>query len=58
MYIYIYKFTYKLEYYIAILEKEILDFPGGLVVGNPPANAGTGVRSSARKDSTCPAWGN
>ena len=30
-----------------------LDFPGGTVVKNPPANAGTRVRSLVQKDPTC-----
>ena len=29
------------------------DFPGGAVVKNPPANAGTQVRSLVREDPTC-----
>ena len=29
------------------------DFPGGTVIKNPPANAGTRVRSLLQKDPTC-----
>ena len=29
------------------------DFPGGVVVKNPPPNAGTQVRSLDREDPTC-----
>ena len=29
------------------------DFPGGAVVKNPPANAGTRVRTLVREDPTC-----
>ena len=33
--------------------KLIQDFPGGTVVKNPPANAGTQVRALFREDPTC-----
>ena len=30
-----------------------MDFPGGAVVKNPPANAGDAVRALVREDPTC-----